>query len=156
MKRTAKWWDLFYIGAAEYFSTASKDPSTQTGAVIVRPNKSVAGCGFNGFPQGMPDDPEVYADRPAKYSRIVHCEINAFLFANGPVHGGTLYTYPFLSCDRCFVQLAQAGIRRFVAPMPSIDATSRWGAAFDLVRMYAKEMKLEVTEIHYENRFAKL
>lgn len=139
-------WDLRFLNLARLISTWSRDPSTKTGAVIVRPNKSVAGVGFNGFPQGMPDNEEWYANRNEKYSRVVHCEVNALLFANGPIEGACLYTYPFLSCDRCFVQMAQAGIKRFVAPKPTLDAISRWGEALDRVREYVAEMNLKICE----------
>src|SRR5574337_31035 len=101
LHREPGWWDNFYLRLAQFVSTASKDPSTKAGAVIVRPNGSVAGVGFNGFPQRMPDDPELYANRDEKYSRVVHCEINAQLFATDPsLAGYTLYTWPFAPCDQ--------------------------------------------------------
>jgi dCMP deaminase len=156
MTRTRSWWDRFFLGAAEYFSTASKDPSTKVGSVIVAPNKSVIGIGFNGFPQGMPDDEELYLNREEKYPRMVHAEMNALLFANQPLHGCTLYTYPLLICDKCFIPLAQAGVQRFVAPIASIDAVSRWGASLDRTRIYAKDMRRDIMEIHYEDRIPKL
>lgn len=141
-------WDLWYLGMAEHASTKSKDPSTKTGAVIVRPDKSICSIGFNGFPQKMPDDPELYANREEKYSRIVHCEMNALIFSRDQsLIGYTLYTYPFISCDRCFVCMAQAGIIRFVAPKATPDQLTRWGDAFEKVRMYATEMDVEIVEI---------
>lgn len=133
-------WDQFYIDLAKTISTRSKDPSTKTGAVIVRPDNSVCSVGYNGFPRGMKDDPADYNDREVKYSKIIHCEMNALLYARETVKGYTLYTYPFLSCDRCFAHMVQAGITRFVAPKPTEDALTRWGAAFDKVKQYAKEM----------------
>lgn len=141
-------WDLWYLGMAKYVSTKSRDPSTQTGAIIVRPNKSVASVGFNGFPQGMSDDPALYANRDEKYSRIVHCEMNALMFSVDACHYGyTLYTHPFMSCDRCFVHMIQAGITRFVAPEATEDQLTRWGAAFDRVRGYAQEAQVELIEV---------
>jgi dCMP deaminase len=137
-------WDRRFLNLAELVSTWSKDPSTQTGAVIVRPNLSVASVGYNGFPQKMADTPTFYADREEKYSRIFHGEVNALLFAQEPVAGCTLYTWPFLSCDRCFVQMAQAGITRFVAPQATVPQLERWGSAFERVRRYAAEMGLAV------------
>jgi dCMP deaminase len=119
----------------------SKDPSTQTGAVIVGPDKRVISVGFNGFPTGMPDDDHLYANREEKYSRIVHCEVNALIFAGALPVGCTLYTYPFLSCDRCVVQMLQAGIRRFVAPQATPDQLTRWGPAFEKTRKYIAECK---------------
>ena len=140
-------WDIYFLGMAEYVSRKSKDPSTKVGAVIVRPDKSVVSVGFNGFPKQMDDSPELYNNREEKYSRIIHAEVNAATFARQPLDGCTLYVYPFLPCDRCFVQMAQSGITRFVAPTASSDQLTRWGPAFDRVRKYANEMKLSLTEI---------
>jgi dCMP deaminase len=141
-------WDLRFLDLAKLVSTWSKDPSTQTGAVIVSPDKRVVSVGFNGFPQKMIDLPENYSNREEKYSRIVHCEMNALLFAKENTSGYTLYTYPFISCDRCFVHMVQAGIVRFVAPFPTADQNSRWGTALDRVRNYAKETGVEVVELN--------
>lgn len=140
-------WDLRFLDMAKLVASWSKDPSTQTGAVIVRPNKSIASVGFNGFPQKMHDDPAMYATRDEKYSRIVHCEMNALQFAQEQTDGYTLYTHPFISCDRCFVHMAQAGITRFVAPAATAEQLTRWGPAFDRVRSYATEMGLELVEV---------
>lgn len=141
-------WDKFYIGLARYISTKSKDPSTKTGAVIVRPDKSVCSVGFNGFPQRMPDKKDLYANREEKYSRIIHCEMNALMFSRDEAHKGyTVYTWPFISCDRCFVHLVQAGIVRFVAPQATEEQLTRWGAAFERVRSYAKDTGVEVVEL---------
>src|SRR5271156_7103341 len=102
-------WDIYYLNMARYVSTKSKDPSTKTGAVIVRPDNSLCATGFNGFPRGMNDDPALYADRDKKYSRTVHCEMNAQIFARQDLTGCSLYTWPFASCDRCAVQMIQCG-----------------------------------------------
>src|SRR5206468_1044497 len=114
-------WDLRFLRLAREVASWSKDPSTKTGAVIVK-DHLVLGVGYNGFPRGMSDAEELYADREQKYSRIVHCEINALIFSNHPyLPGARLYTWPFLSCDRCAVQIIQAGITGFVAPSPTPD-----------------------------------
>jgi dCMP deaminase len=147
MKRTPEFWDRWFLGLAQYISTASKDPSTKTGAVIVRPDRSVASVGFNGFPRGMADFDVLYATREEKYSRVVHCEVNAVILAAGSVRGCTLYTYPFASCDRCVVQMLQAGLTRFVFPTPSDDALSRWADAFEKSKCYINECGAEYTEI---------
>ncbi len=139
-------WDLRFLQLAKFISTWSKDPSTQTGAVIVRPNKSICSVGFNGFPSAMVDDENNYNDRDEKYSRIIHCEMNAVKFATEDLAGFTLYTYPFMSCDRCFVHMANYGITRFVAPTASPEKQERWESAFARVRTYAEEMTLELVE----------
>ena len=143
-------WDLRFTELAKLVSTWSKDPSTKTGAVIAS-GKRIISTGFNGFPIRMEDIEEVYADREEKYSRIVHFEMNALLFAKESVQGTTLYTYPFISCDRCFVYMLQAGITRFVAPIPTEEQLTRWGTAFDRVRKYAIEANVELIELDLLN-----
>ena len=66
-------WDFRFLDMAKLVASWSKDPSTQTGAVIVAPRKNIIGVGFNGFPRGMYDSPERLNDRPEKYSRTIHC-----------------------------------------------------------------------------------
>lgn len=138
-------WDDRFLDLAKLVSTWSKDPSTQVGAVIVRPDRTIASMGFNGFPQSMPDNPGFYANRDSKYSRIVHGEINALLFAHDSVKGCTLYTYPFMPCDRCCVQILQAGITRIVTVKVVPD--ERWREAFDRTKLYCAESHVELVEI---------
>jgi dCMP deaminase len=142
-------WDIFYLNMAKYVATKSKDPSTKTGAVIIRSDGTPASFGFNGFPRGMSDSPELYADREKKYSRVVHCEMNAMIFARQDLNGGTLYTWPFASCDRCAVCMIQAGIKRFVYPaMP--PEKQQWAASLDTATSYMREAGCEVVEIPAE------
>lgn len=131
--------DQYFLSLAEAVAARSKDPSTKTGSVIVDPLGRVVSSGYNGFPQRMPDLPELYADREQKYSRIVHCEMNALIFAGRDLHGCTVYTWPFLSCDRCAVHLLQAGVVRFVAPKVCSVTYARWEPAFIKTRAYIKE-----------------
>jgi dCMP deaminase len=140
-------WDIRFLRLAREISTWSKDPSTKTGAVIVRPDRSIVSSGYNGFPRDMMDTDYLYANREEKYSRIVPCEMNALIHAYQRLDYCTLYTWPFLSCDRCMVHMIQAGIKRFVAPVASDDALSRWGAAFERTKQYAREAAVAVVEI---------
>lgn len=143
-------WDTFYLGLAKYVSGKSKDPSTKFGCAIVRPDMSLASVGFNGFPQKMPDRPELYTNRDEKYSRVVHGEVNAMGFCRDEtLVGYTQYGYPFMPCDRCFVQMVQKGITRFVAPKATADQLTRWGTAFERVRMYAKECNVILLEVDF-------
>lgn len=144
--RNEQKWDLRFLELAKLVSEWSKDPSTKTGAVIVRPDRSVVSLGFNGFARQMLDAQELYEDREIKYSRVIHCEVNALIQAKQSVEGCTLYTYPFISCDRCVVQMIQAGITRFVSQSPSEDALTRWAAAFDKSRAFMKEAAVECRE----------
>jgi len=140
-------WDTRYLQLAHLVSLWSRDPSTQTGAAIVKPNHTLLSVGFNGFPQNMPDNPEWYANREEKYSRIVHCEVNALILAEGSARGCTLYTWPFASCDRCCVQMLQAGITRFVFPSIPERLVERWGKPLELTKKYIAEAGCEAVEI---------
>lgn len=108
-------WDERFLRLAEQVSSWSKDPSTQTGAVIVDKSIRVVSLGFNGFPTGISDDDRLN-NRDEKYPIIIHAEINAQLFANRNLEGCTIYTYPFQPCARCASVLIQAGINRVVSP----------------------------------------
>jgi dCMP deaminase len=143
-------WDNRFLDLAAVVASWSKDPSTQCGAVIVRPNKSIASVGFNGFPRGMSDAPELYLTRAEKYARVVHAEMNAVLSAMEPLHGYTCYiTHP--PCDRCCVHLIQAGLGRVVWPISRDPGfQERWGEALDRSRAYFHEAGVELSEYERE------
>lgn len=145
-------WDRRFLDLAKLVSTWSKDPSTKTGAVLTNGMKTVLSVGFNGFPEYMSDDEALYANREEKYSRVVHCEVNALIFARQDISGATLYTYPFLSCDRCAVQMLQAGVMRFVAPLATPEQLERWGPAFDRTRKYIIECGADYSEVDLGQR----
>ena len=105
-------WKRRFIELAKHISTWSKDPSTQVGAVIVRPDKTIASVGFNGFPRGVDDRPEKLADRPLKYQMIVHAEINAILSSRESLAGCSIFVYPFHPCSQCAAAIIQSGITR--------------------------------------------
>jgi len=140
-------WDLRFLEMAKLVSTWSKDPSTKVGAVIVRYDRSVLSLGFNGFPRKFGDYLDLYENREEKYSRIIHAEVNALIQARGPVDGCTLYTWPFLCCDRCAVQMIQAGITRFVSVTPAEDAQKRWGKSLEKSREFFREAQVEYLEL---------
>jgi dCMP deaminase len=146
MSRTDKW-DLRFLELAKHIGSWSRDPSTKVGAVITDSQKRIVSVGFNGFPQPMPDVASFYEDREEKLSRVVHAEINALIFANGIPAGATLYTYPLMPCERCVVQLLQAGIRRFVAPIAGEIHAQRWGKSFMKTRQYVRECGAVLLEL---------
>ena len=107
-------WNYRFLELAEFVSRWSKDPSTKVGAVIVNPKNIVVGMGYNGFPRGVYDDEERYADRETKYKYVVHAEVNAVLNASQSVRGCRIYVAPTLmypnACPECMKVLIQAGI----------------------------------------------
>lgn len=139
-------WDLRFLDLAALVASWSKDPSTKCGAVIVRPDKTIASVGFNGFPKGCSDDDEFYENRELKYARVVHAEVNSVLLAGEDVTGCTLYTWPpniGPSCDRCTATVIQAGISRVVHKRARLEDEQgfieRWGDSIQRgLDMYAE------------------
>lgn len=124
-------WDRRFLMLAAHIAGWSKDPSTKVGSVIVGADKSIIACGFNGFPQDMRDDEAMYANREMKLRRVIHAEMNALQYIRGAdLRDATIYTYPFMPCDRCAMHLIQAKLRRFVYPKATPEQLDRWGLAF--------------------------
>jgi dCMP deaminase len=138
-------WDQRMLALAALVAGWSKDPSTQTGAVIIRPNRTIASVGYNGFPRGMKDDEALYQSREEKYSRVVHAEVNAILNAQEPLHGYILYTWPFQPCDRCATQVIQAGIKHIVTIEPNDELISRWGSSLARAQAFFREAAIGMT-----------
>jgi dCMP deaminase len=118
-------WDQRFIELAKFISDWSKDPSTKVGAVLVRPDRTVAAIGFNGFARGVADHHHRYADRPTKYEMVVHAELNAILNARESVAGYTLYVTPLPPCSQCAAAIIQQGIKRVVMLMKK-DLPPTW------------------------------
>lgn len=112
-------WDRRFMDLARLVSTWSKDPSTQTGAVLVGKNRNVLSTGFNGFPRRIQDTHERLHDRQVKYGLIIHAEKNAIYNAvlNGVcLEGSTAYVVGngIPVCDQCSLGLIQVGVIRVV------------------------------------------
>jgi dCMP deaminase len=134
-------WDIRFLQLAALAASWSKDPSTKVGAVITRPDRTIASVGFNGFPRGVVDSAERYADRELKYKMIVHAEMNAILTAREPLHGYTLFTWPFMPCACCAGAVIQSGIKRVVSIE---DCNPRWIESFALTRKLFCEADVEL------------
>lgn len=135
-------WDDRFLALADHIAGWSKDPSTKVGAVIVRPNRTIASVGYNGFPRGVNDDPERLNDRPVKYAMTVHAEANAILSADGRLDGCTLYVTPLHPCANCAALIIQSGITRVVARMPTDPA--HWADSFSKAKIMFDEAGIEV------------
>lgn len=136
-----------FIQLAEHISKWSKDPSTKTGCVIVRPDSSIAAMGYNGFPRTIKDRKEILDNREEKYKRTIHCEMNAILSARERLDGYTLYNWPGASCDRCAVHIIQSGIVKVVSPKIENDFTERWKEQIKLAEELFKEAGVEIVYI---------
>lgn len=133
-------WDDRFLKLAQHIAQWSKDPSTKVGAVIVRPNRTIASVGYNGFPRGVNDD-ERLNDRPYKYAMTVHAEANAILSANERLDGCTLYVTPLSPCSSCASIIIQSGIKRVVAYMP--HQPEHWADSFAIARTMLDEAGIE-------------
>lgn len=125
-------WDKTFLNLCDEIAQRSKDPSTKVGACIVAPDKTIISMGYNGFPRGCSDDPEIYQDRDVKYLRTIHAEVNAIITARRDLTGCTLYVSPLHPCANCAAIIIQSGIKRVVytTPQSSAEAASRWLVSF--------------------------
>lgn len=120
-------WDERFLDLARHVAGWSKDPSTQVGAVIVRPDRSVVSVGYNGFPRGVSDAAHRYTDKPTKYKMVVHAEANAIVAAKESLADCVLYVTLF-PCNECAKLIIQSGIRTIVAPRLD-QAPDQWAEA---------------------------
>jgi dCMP deaminase len=137
---------------AKLVSLWSKDPSTKVGSVIVRPDKTISSVGFNGFPRGVADSPEDYADRAKKLLITKHAEENAILFSRELLDGYTIYIYPLPPCTHCAGDIIQRGIKRVVAVVPSKQRHRLTDPiyCFDLALRMFEQAGVQVDIIHEE------
>lgn len=132
-------WTGRFLDLAEFIAGWSRDPSTKVGAVIVRPDKTIASVGYNGFPRGVDDTHQRYADRETKYGLVVHAEANAIVAASESLEGCTIFTWPFPPCSDCAGLIVQSGIDLVVAPEPNDEQVVRWGKSFELADTIFRE-----------------
>ena len=143
-QRDAYWWHFWFLGLARYVSTASKDPSTQCGAVIVNDQRRIVSVGYNGLPRQVADLPERLNIRCIKYKMIVHAECNAIIFAQTELKHCTLYNWPMIPCSHCAGMIIQSGISRCVAPT---NSNPRWQEDIHISKQMFKEANVELIEI---------
>jgi len=139
-------WDNRFLELADTISSWSKDPSTQVGCVIVRPDKTIASVGYNGFPRGVTDSIERYNNREIKYLMVKHAEENAVYSAKEPLTGYTAYVthHP---CSTCTGTLIQNGITRIVTRTPNDSFAERFFDSFKASRTMINEVGIELVLI---------
>lgn len=125
----------------------SKDPSTQVGSVLRDGRGVVVGMGWNGFPRGCCDSPELYNNREVKYQRTVHAEVNCVLNANASTHGCALYSWPLPPCERCAPVLIQAGITE-VYVLANATKREDWLGSGNLGLQMFEEVGIKVYEVY--------
>ena len=126
-------WDEYFMGVAMLSARRSKDPNTQVGACIVSETNRILSMGYNGFPNGVPDEefPWNREGEDNKYLYSTHSELNAILnYRGGSLEGCKMYVTLF-PCNECAKAIIQSGIRTLVyaedkyADTPGVRASKR-------------------------------
>lgn len=105
-------WNEYFIEIAKVTAKRSKDPSTQTGCVIVDKNNRPISFWYNGF-IWWADEKCFTWERPMKYHFVIHAEMNAIIFAKRDLTGCKLFT-KYFPCENCLKHILQAGITEIV------------------------------------------
>lgn len=113
-------WDTTFMGIAKLIAQRSKDDNTQVGAVIVGKDKRILSLGYNGMPNGLSDDEDIWNKtgdiEKQKYSYVCHAEENAILNYRGnggSLENSTIYVTLF-PCNNCAKMIVQSGIKEVV------------------------------------------
>lgn len=110
-------WDECFMRIAYVISDRSKDPSTQTGAVVVDSNNIVIGLGYNGLPRGI-DNKKFPWNRKGKfletkYAYVCHAEENAIYNSNKDTNNCKIYCTLF-PCNECAKTIIQNRISEII------------------------------------------
>ncbi len=146
-------WHRRFLGQAGYIATWSKDPSTQTGCVLVK-DRAIISTGYNGFPRGVADFEERYENRTLKYLLVVHCDTNAIYNAarRGVSTDGTTMYLTGPPCNECMKGIIQAGIVLVVWPRDNKfetdeDTWRRWFDATQAAELMALESGVDFLRV---------
>ena len=110
-----------FMAIAREVAQLSKDPSTKVGAVAINDTGAILSVGYNGFPRGVNDDPDRYANREIKLALISHAEQNLVAqaaYVGVSLFGCTVVIYGMHPCSSCAKSLIQAGIKRIITQPP--------------------------------------
>lgn len=148
-KHSKRWVRKHFLMAA-MVSCYSKDNSTKCGAVIVRPDNSVASTGYNGFPRGVEEKPE-RLERPAKYLFTEHAERNAIYNCGDPsLEGYSLFVFAhpnnLFICSDCSRAIIQEGITEIYAPLET-DIVEHWGDSCAASKIMLQESGVEIFHV---------
>lgn len=121
-----------YISIAKEFSTWSKDPDKQVGAIAVGEYGQVLSQGYNGFPRNFDDSIDLYLNNTIKKNFIVHAEMNCIYHAtlNGvSLQNTTLFVYGLHVCHECAKGIIQTGIKQ-VFSLSAYPISKSWQTSF--------------------------
>ncbi len=123
-------WDRRLLSQAREVAKWSKDPKYKVGCVIVDDDRNQLSSGYNGFARGVNDSPARYQDQETKNLLVIHAEENAVAAAarNGHSLKGGIAYITHEPCCRCANLMIQAGVKRVVAPVRSLNQDNKWQA----------------------------
>ena len=108
-----KSWDQYFIDMTYNVAERATCLRKKVGCILVKNNKVIA-TGYNGAPRNFKHCTEVGCIMfDGHCIRTIHAEQNVLLQTGSNAEGATMYCTS-LSCDTCFKQILQVGIRRFV------------------------------------------
>ncbi len=143
-------WDTYYINLLDHIASKSKDPRTKVGCVIVGPKNEIRTTAFNGFPMGVKDLEERYADRATKYKYVSHADSNAICFAarNGVALEGCRMYLPWYPCTGCAKNIIQSGIVKIIIDARNFEEKekhwSAWKEDVDISKTMLNEAGVEL------------
>ena len=140
-------WITRFMALAEEVASWSKDPSTKVGAVAVDDERRILAVGYNGFPRGVEDSEDRLWTRPVKYQLTTHAEANLIAAAariGTSLANATLVVSSLYPCCVCAGLIAQAGIKRVIAPK---IANERWKESNLMAKLIFEESNVEVIEL---------
>lgn len=111
---TAAKWDDRFLNLAAHVGGWSKHPRKKVGAIIVRPDRTIAGEGFNGPPRGFDDSVFESMTRDEQHAVAVHAEQNAMHTARENLDGCAIYIHGMTPCAQCAAAIVQRRITRVV------------------------------------------
>lgn len=108
-------WDEFFLRMCYLIARKSRDSSSKIGSVLIKKDKSVISCGFNGIPAGCAESEEKNI-RPEKYYHWEHSERNAIFLAakNGIQTNDSILFTLSLPCSDCARAAIQSGVKYII------------------------------------------
>ena len=122
-------WDEYFMEIAKLSARRSKDPNTQVGACIVSNDNRILSIGYNGAPNGFPDECMPWEREGenlyTKYFYVCHAEMNAILNYRGSkkeLEQAKIYVDLF-PCNECAKLIIQSGIKEVIYLSDKYDGT---------------------------------
>jgi len=113
-------WGEYFMAISKLSAMRSKDPATQVGACIVSDDNRILSIGYNGAPNGFPDDEFPWGKEGdplnTKYMYVCHAEMNAILNFRGnrkDLENAKIYVALF-PCNECAKLIIQSGIKEVI------------------------------------------